>query len=209
MARKISGMNFELHPSPKKDAKGENLLYVRPLQRQQVTMEELDDYCCQNSGLSRNELTAVFNQFCTVCAMFLADGKRVKTPMGVFSPRLGLKRELTDPADVSVEDVEWRGVEFRPAKRFMADIMRWSRGFKHSPLYDKDAKPLTEAQLQRALQQSMDDLRGYTTVRSFGFFSGLTRHSSQKYLDSLCAGDRPQLTRRLVGRTFIYEKTKL
>ena len=37
----------------------------------------------------------------------------------------------------------------------------------------------------------------------------LTRHSVQKYLDSLCAGDHPQLTRRLVGRTFIYEKCGL
>ena len=37
-------------------------------------------------------------------------------------------------------------------------------------------------------------------------FAGLTRHSAQKYLDSLCTGDHPQLTRRLVGRTFIYEK---
>ena len=200
-------MNFEIHPSPMKNDKGETILYVRPLQGQQITIEELDELCNQNSGLPRNTLTSVFNYFCTACAEYLADGKRIKTPMGVFFPRLALKREITDPADVRVDDVEWRGIEFQPSKKFMADIMRWSRGFKHEPLYDKNRKPLTEAQLKKTLDLNIADKGGHTTVHSFSEFSGLTRHSSQKYLDSLCTGDHPLLTRRLVGRSFIYEKT--
>ena len=161
---------------------------------------------CENAGLPRNTLTSVFNYFHTACAEFLADGKRIKTPMGVFSPRLALKRQITDPADVHVEDVEWNGVEFQPSQRFMDEIMRWSRGFKHEPFYDKNAKAPTEAQLQQALERSIADIGGHTTVSSFRFFAGLTRHSAQKYLNSLCAGEHPQLARRLVGRTFIYEK---
>ena len=206
MPRKLDGMNFEIHPSPMKDSEGRNLLYVRPLQGQHITLSELDEHCCEHAGLPRNTLTSVFNYFLTACAEFLADGQRIKTPMGVFSPRLSLKRQITDPADVHVEDVEWNGVEFQPSQRFMDEIMRWSRGFKHVPFYDKNAKAPTEAQLQQALERSIADIGGHTTVSSFRFFAGLTRHSAQKYLDSLCAGDHPQLARRLVGRTFIYEK---
>lgn len=207
MPRIIDGMNFEIHPSPMKNDKGENILYVRPLQGQYITIDELDEHCNKHAGLPRNTLTTVFNYFCTACAEFLADGKRIKTPMGVFSPRIALKREITDQADVQADDVEWRGIEFQPSKKFMADIMHWSRGFKHEPLYDKDRKPLTDAQLRKALDLSIASRGGHTTVHSFSNFTGLTRHSSQKYLDNLCTGDQPLLTRRLVGRSYVYEKT--
>ena len=178
MPRKLSGMNFEIHPSPMKNSEGKNLLYVRPLQGQQITIDELDEFCSKHAGLPRNTLSTVFNYFCSACAEFLADGRRIKTPMGVFSPRISLKREITDP-------------------------------FKHSPFYDKKKEPLTEAQLQKALEQSIAHLKGHTTVSSFGNYAGLTRHSAQKYLDSLCVGEHPQLKRTLVGRIFIYEKNEL
>lgn len=208
MPRKLSGMNFEIHPSPMKNSEGKNLLYVRPLQGQQITIDELDEFCSKHAGLPRNTLSTVFNYFCSACAEFLADGRRIKTPMGVFSPKLSLKREITDPADVGVDDVEWRGVEFQPSQKFMTEVKRWSRGFKHSPFYDKKKEPLTEAQLQKALEQSIAHLKGHTTVSSFGNYAGLTRYSAREYLDSLCVGEHPQLKRTLVGRIFIYEKNE-
>ena len=71
MPRKLDGMNFEIHPSPMKDSEGRNLLYVRPLQGQHITLSELDEHCCEHAGLPRNTLTSVFNYFCTACAEFL------------------------------------------------------------------------------------------------------------------------------------------
>lgn len=206
MPRKNSGMPFELHPSPMKNDDGENLLYVRPMQGRSIDIEGIDEHCNINSGLPHHTLSSVFNYFCSACAEFLADGKRIETPMGVFSPRLALKGEFTDPAQVHADDVEWRGVEFQPSKQFMAQIHKWSSGFLHAPNCQREKSKPTEAQLQEALDLSIADCKGFTTVHSFGFFSKLTRHSAQKYLDSLCEGEHPQLVRTLQGRTFIYTK---
>ena len=206
MPRKVNGMPFELHPSPMKNEKGEKLLYARPMQGRSITLDDLDYHCCVNSGLSRNMLVSVFRYFTTACAEFLADGKRIETPMGTFSPRLGLKRELTDPAEVRVDDVEWRGIEFQPSKQFMEDIMRQNDGFIHAPNCQRKKHEPTEAQLLQALGRSIADCKGHTTVRSFSFFSGLTPFSSRKYLDTLCEGDNPVLQRQKVGRAFIYIK---
>ena len=199
-------MAFELHPSPMKNDEGENLLYVKPMKGNCVTLDELDKYCAENSGLPRHTLTSVFNYFETVCAQFLADGNSIKTPIGVFSPRLSLKGEFTDPAKVGVNDVEWRGVEFQPSKQFMKQIKDRSRGFLRAPGCKRTKGTPSDDQLLQALDKSFADLGGYTTVRSFMFFSKLTRYSAKNYLNSLCQGDHPLLDRSFMGHTIIYKK---
>lgn len=199
-------MAFELHPSPMKNDEGENLLYVRPMKGNSVTLDELDQHCTENGAVSRHTLTSVFNYFATACAEFLAEGNRIETPMGVFSPRLSLKGEFTDPSKVGVNDVEWRGVEFQPTKQFMKQIKDRSRGFLRAPGCKRtNAKP-SDAQLLHALDRSIADLGGYTTVSSFMFFSKLARYSAKKYLNSLCQGDHPLLACSIMGRTSIYKK---
>ena len=199
-------MAFELHPSPMKNDEGENLLYVKPMKGKNVTLDELDQHCTENSGLTRHTLTSVFNYFATACAEFLAEGNSIKTPMGVFSPRLSLKGEFTDPSKVGVNDVEWRGVEFQPSKQFMKQIKDRSRGFLRAPGCKRtNAKP-SDAQLQKALDRSIADLGGYTTIRSFGFFAVLSDFSSRKYLNGLCSGDAPLLQRQKIGGQWIYKK---
>ena len=44
MPKKETGMPFEVHPSPMKNAEGRNLLYAIPMQRLSTTLDELDDF---------------------------------------------------------------------------------------------------------------------------------------------------------------------
>lgn len=206
MPRKVNGMPFELHPSPKKDAKGRNLLYVIPMQGLSSTLDDIDIYCSENGGLARNELVSVFNYFVNAAAQFLADGSRIVTPMGTFAPRLSLRRPVTDPRQVSADDVEWRGIDFQPSKAFMANVKKWSRGFHTAPTCRRTAAGPTEGQLKRALQDTLDEDNNQTTVSRFMVVSGLTRHLAQRYLDSCCEGERPFLSRILMGRTFVYSR---
>ena len=208
MPRKEDGMPFEVHPSPKKDEQGRNLLYAIPMQQLSVTLEELDDYCCVNSGLSRNQLVSVFNYFVNAAAEYLSRGERIVTPMGTFAPRLALNGQFVDPADVHADDVRLRGVDFQPSKAFMEKIHEWSYGFHRAPNYrSKDIRP-TDQQLQQALRQCLDNNDGKVTVTFFLNYCDLSRHLAQRYLDSLCQGEHPQLARSHMGRTFIYTELK-
>ena len=208
MPRKTFGLPFEVYPSPMKNSEGRNLLYVRPMQGRTVTLDELDDYCAENTGLARYELTNAINHFAAAARYFLADGKRIETPIGSFAPRLGLKREITDPADVGVRDVELRGIEFLPSKSFLQEVEKLTGGFLHAPTCRRDDVLPTDAQLRKALDTDMAAHNGRVTVSSFRFETGLTRYSAQKYLDALCSGDHPVLRREQIGRSFVYVKAE-
>ena len=208
MPRKENGIPFELHPSPQKDKQGCNLLYAIPMQNLSATLEELDEQCCMNSGLPRHQLVSTFIFFMTAAADYLANGKRIVTPMGTFTPRLQLKRQLTRVADVRADDVEWRGVEFQPSKAFMQQVVRRSRGFHLGPTSKLADKKPTDKQLQRALRQSLSSNNGQTTVSIFMVYSGLTNYSARHYLDGLCSGEHPQLQRHKLGSSFVYQPVK-
>ena len=104
MPRKTNGMPFEIHPSPKKAANGKNILYVRPRSRHKITMEQLDDYCANHYALRPGELTRAFQAFIEATSYYLSEGYRVETLIGSFAPKIGLRRELTDPDEVKTTE---------------------------------------------------------------------------------------------------------
>lgn len=208
MPKKENGMPFELHPSPMKDAEGRNILYAIPMQRLSITLEELDDYCCTNSGLSRNQLVSVFNYFVNAAAQHMAHGERIVTPMGTFAPRLALEGQFVDPAAVHADDVRLRGIDFQPSKAFMDKVLSWNVGFHAAPTSPRTSRRPDEQQLQKALHQSLKNNGGSTTVSIFKEYSGLSRHLAQHYLDDLCEGAHPQLKRIRMGHAFIYAEVK-
>lgn len=208
MPKKETGMPFEVHPSPMKNAEGRNLLYAIPMQRLSTTLDELDDFCCTNSGLSRNQLVSVFNYFVNAAAQHLARGERIVTPMGTFAPRLALEGQFVNPAEVHADDVRLRGIDFQPSKAFMDKVLRWNNGFHAAPTSPSTDRRPDEKQLQKALLQSLKSNGGSTTVTFFKEHSGLSRHLAQRYLDNLCEGAHPQLKRIRMGHAFIYTEVK-
>ena len=128
----------------------------------------------------------------------------METPLGSFAPKLRLKREITDPDEVSDRDVELDGIEYTPGKLWDEHLEYWMHdGFKKSerrysnePLADMDK-----------MEQTLHDLlnqQGFVTVNSFKLNTGLTYHSARKLLNEWTEGENPKLLKTRQGPTYIY-----
>ena len=206
MPRKTNGIEFELHPSPKRDEEGKPLLYARPASGRKKTMKQLDDFCAEYRNLQKGEMERLFNLFIDVAGSWLAQGYRVETPIGSFAMKLKLTGDHTDAEKVTGRDIVYNGVEFTPSKELIAKAGSNREGFRkksgtvgNSQMYDPKA-------MEEALRKSLT--LGYTTVSTFMYFSKLKRDSAQHYLDSLSKGENARLLRRKNGRTYVYSLRK-
>ena len=202
MPRKTDGIEFEIHPGPKKDKDGKPLLYVRPAKGYKKTVDDMEQFCTKYRGLPKGEFIRVFETALELTAMWLRDGYRVETPFGSFAPKLKLTGEHTDPRTIRGRDVRYAGVAFRPCKRLVEEAENGREGFRkgngpvgNSQMYDPQA-------MDSALRRSMAN--GFTTISDFMRFSGLQRDSARRYLDSLCGVDNPRLRKVRYGRQWHY-----
>lgn len=204
MPRKTNGMPFEIHPSPKKAENGKNILYVRPRSRQKITMEQLDDYCANHYALRPGELTRAFQAFIEATGYYLSEGYRVETLIGSFAPKIGLKRELTDPDEVKTTDVLFEGIEYKSVKEYEKSVLSNLRGFRRANNPNVQQLMANEDHLNKALQANLERYHGYVTARSFAHSANITYYSARKQLDKWCEGDNPRLLKTKQGQEYIY-----
>ena len=204
MPRKTNGMPFEIHPSPKKAANGKNILYVRPRSRQKITMEQLDDYCANHYALRPGELTRAFQAFIEATGYYLSEGYRVETLIGSFAPKIGLKRELTDPDEVKTTDVLFEGIEYKSVKEYEKSVLSNLRGFRRANNPNVQQLMADEDHLNKALQANLERYHGYVTARSFAHSANITYYSARKQLDKWCEGKHPRLLKTKQGQEYIY-----
>lgn len=204
MPRKTNGMPFEIHPSPKKAENGKNILYVRPRSRQKITMEQLDDYCANHYALRPGELTRAFQAFIEATGYYLSEGYRVETLIGSFAPKIGLKRELTDPNEVKTTDVLFEGIEYKSVKEYEKSVLSNLRGFRRANNPNVQQLMADEDHLNKALQTNLERYHGYVTARSFAHSANITYYSARKQLDKWCEGDNPRLLKTKQGQEYIY-----
>jgi len=202
MPRKTDGIEFELHPSPKKDEDGKSLLYARLSSKKKLTFKQLEHYSMEHNHASKGELEACFTKFIKSASLWFYEGYRVETPIGSFAPKLKLMGEHTDPKTVTGRDIRFDGVDFIPSKEFIKEVCQNKLGFRrreeavgNSQMHDPQA-------MEEALRKSLWE--GFTTVSKFKFYSQLKRDSAQRYLDSLTVGDHPRLRRSKSGKSYIY-----
>ena len=204
MPRKTDGMPYEIHPSPMKGKDGKYILYVRPRSGLKISMREIDDYCARHSALRPGELTRSFLAFIEAAGYYLSEGYRIETPIGSFAPKIGLRREVTDPKEVRNGDVQFEGLEYRSVKDFEESVGHWIEGFRRAGNPNVQELMANEGHLDRALQKSLADLGGYTNASSFARHAGITYYSARKQLDRWCEGDTPRLQRSKHGQELIY-----
>ena len=206
MPRKTDGIPFEVHRSPKRDDDGNKVLYAITHGRQR-TFEEMDRLVAMSSALRNGELQRSFDTFLDECVKWVSQGYRVQTPLGVFSLKLGMKRKITNPRDVRHDDVEFKGVDFKPSAEFIKGVKNKVRyeGFRYVHKADSSVLMANEEYMEQALQKSLKVEGGYTTVSSFMFYSGLTKYSATKMLRHWCYTKPPKLRERKIGHSIIYE----
>ena len=207
MPHKTDGMPFEIHPSPKKAKDGRNILYVRPRSSQKISMDYLDEYCAQHYALRPGELTRAFHAFIQATGYYLSKGYRVETLIGSFAPKIGLKRELTDPDEVKTYDVQFEGIEYKSVKEYEKSVLHWLHGFRRANNPNVQQLMADEDYLEKALQKNLKEFHGYATARFFAYYANITYYSARKQLDKWCQGENPKLQKTKRGQEYIYTET--
>ena len=206
MPRKKNGMPFEAHPSPMKAENGENLLYVKPKSGLKMTLDDIESWCLGHNALRKGDMMRTFDAFMDGAAYWMSRGFRIETPIGIFSPKIGLKRKETNPDNIKHDDVELQGIDYQSTKPFEKELEKeiGSDGFRYVRVPVSSRIMNNKEHLEKALQESLKANNGYTTVRSFSYFSGLTEHSARKQLDHWCYGNNPKLQMSRVAHAHIY-----
>lgn len=148
-----------------------------------------------------------FDVFLDECVRWMSQGYRVQTPLGVFSMKMGMKRKITNPRQVRHDDVEFKGIDFRPSSEFTKLLKKKveCEGFRYVHKADSTILMANDEYMEEALRKSIRVDGGYTTVSAFIMHSGLSKYSATRKLDRWCTGDRPLLKRRKIGHSVIYE----
>lgn len=207
MPKKKRGMLYEVHPTPAKGKDGKNIVYVKPVSGQRLSLQAVEDFCSRNHyGLRDGELTMVFNVFIDAAAELMSMGYRIETPIGSFAPKLALNREITDPDEVKNSDVVLDGVDYQPGQRWQKAIGKWLfDGFRKADTPNVQKLMANTQHLEEALERSIRC--GYTTVRRFARYADITMYSARKQLEAWTQGDNPKLLKTRMGQQFVYTLT--
>ncbi len=202
MPYKTDGILFELQPRPTKGDDGKPLLYAQPVIERKFDLEDIDSFCAKYRHTSKGEVHRFASLLEEVVAMWLRQGHRVETPFGSFAPKLKLLGEHTDPALVLGGDVIYCGVEFIPSKKFVRDADCSEEGFRKQRASVGNSQMRDTKAMDEALRMSIH--HGHITISTFMQYSGLKYNSAKHFLDSLCEGEKPRLSRYKEARTWHY-----
>jgi len=194
-------MMFELFPRPTNGEDGKPLLYARPVAPYKRTMKDVERYCSYR-GVNSGLVAIAFDTFIEACSEWLAEGYRVETPLGVFSPKITLKGDFTDPKKVKGKNIKLTGIELATSKRFFREVARKQKGFYKKEGIVDSTQPLDDEYLAQALRQALKP--GFTTIQLFMAVTGLKYHAAQQYLNTLCSGNMPLLRRQKIGNSYHY-----
>ena len=211
MPRKTDGLPFEVHRSPSTDEEGNVVLYATPLSNRTKEFDEIESSLIITNAIRKCELQRSFDAFLDECAKWLSLGYRIQTPLGVFSPKLVMKRKVTNPREVRHNDVEFKSIDFRPSAKFTEEVKYRIKlkGFRYVHKADSTLLMVNEEAMEKALLRSIQAEGNYTTVSSFMSYSGLSKYAATKKLDQWCATNHPRLKRRKIGHSMIYELIEL
>ena len=207
MPRKTDGIPFEVHRSPSTDDNGNVVLYATPQSNRIKEFKEIEGWLNAANIMRVGVLQQSFDVFLDECVRWMSQGYRVQTPLGTFSMKLGMKRKITNPRQVRHDDVEFKGIDFRPSAEFTKLLKRKveCEGFRYIHKADSTILMANDGYMEEALRKSIKADGGYTTVSNFMMHSGLSKYSATRKLDRWCAGDNPLLKRRKLGHSVIYE----
>ena len=199
------GIPFKMQPTNATGKDGKFLFYASP-SCDTASVRMFDVYCAQEYHMGKSEMQRALDVFMQAAGEFLAKGYNVKTPFGTFSPCLGLKRKVTNPDEVTADDVILKGVDFRCNKDFVKEVKKWMNGFQR--VENPNTRELLQdrQKMDQALQEVLR-AQGYVTVRNFVNQTHLPYNSAKKQLDAWTEGDTPRLLKSKMGQQYIYTET--
>lgn len=203
---KKAPLHVLVYPSNFEGKNGHKMLYVSSNTYDEVSLEELDEYCHENESLPQGYVTRCFQALMWAIPHLIGEHKRVKTPLGSFYVKPQFTRTMTDDEKVTANNIWLGGIDFRPSKTFREAIQRQFESIivdrRHHPVntdYYSQMNPALEACLS-----DDEDGNRYVTVEEYRRETGMSYKTAKKCLDTMTEGDNPLLKKTRIGHMNIY-----
>ncbi len=207
MPRKKDGMLVEFYPRPTTGEDGKPLLFARPAIGFKYNIRGVDDFCHKYRGMPMGEMNRLFTAFLDVASWLMHDGSRVETPIGSFAPKLKLSGDFTDPKQIKSENVGLGTIEFIPSKLFIQELQKYLQtGFREKKSV-VERKPMHELRKTGRIEEVLKELfqeRNSFGIELFAVKAGMKYNTARMYLNKLCEGENPQLTKHKFGNKVFY-----
>lgn len=198
------GLRYELYDSPSKDKEGRNILCAKLVSNGTINQKAMEEYLEENASIHPADARRVLTAFANAVAHLLANGYRIDTILGSLYPKLSLDAPYTRDDKVTATQVGLEGVGFLPDKAFVETVRANVRGFRREHVHP--AQPISSRdEIERKVRKLATYNDGLFNQKQFQDAFGLSEYMARKQLNELCQSDHPMLTKRKIGKIYLYQ----
>lgn len=212
-------IKFSVFANPLKDEEGRTTYQVRQDTHGVLNTRGLVAHMRRHHILPNLPLEAVLDVLKQEIVEHLFSNYRLHLDgLGTFYLNIGLKdvtdeegnshrRVVTDPNDITGNDLEVTGIGFTPDKEFQKMVTLAPAYFEHSD--ERGSVGHTALYTREEITESLLDFlskNGYITRRTFQAFWHLTYYAARNWLRELTEGDNPPLVVIKAGGAYLYRR---
>ena len=210
-------IKFSVHENPLKDEKGRTTYQVRQDTMGVATTETLERLLAYHNAQNSFTLDGAVHVIQQLLVQQLNFNRQLHLKgLGTFSLTIGLKpvvdedgkkhnRVVTDPKEITGNDLEVTGISFKPDKELMEKAQSELVYFEHSAPRGSvgHSDEYTEEELKASLTQWFAE-NDYLTRSLFRKVWHVTEYRAKEWLQQLTSGEHPFLRVRKQASTFFY-----
>jgi len=213
-------IRFGIYRNPKTDASAPDTYHVRHETTQTVGNGIIMQHLKNFGSLHETQVNAVLGNLPRAIVTQLLQNHNVHiNGLGTFSLSLGfrsqgdennpVKPHFSNPAAITGNNVEIKGITFKPAKEFLALLFEEGHHYENATGRGRvgHSDQLTEQQVREFITEYLSE-KPHLTRRSLQRCLHLTEHTATKWLVHFTEGPSPLLRGDKAGNTFVYTLRK-
>lgn len=215
----ILPIEYNILPNPQPDEQGRTTYQVRQDTRGSMHTRGLVEHMRRYHILTQYPIDSIIHTLAQEIVEQLFFNRCMHLDgLGTFSLTIGLKpvvdeqgvehkRQVTDPNEITGNDIVVTGIAFKPDAEFTRLATQRPARFRHSELRGIVGHSIyyTREEMIESLFSYLDK---YGTISRGVFVMGwnLTRHQAQKWLRELTTGDNPPLVETRPTNAYVYHR---
>ena len=210
-------IKFSVHQNPLKDKEGRTTYQVRQDTLGTVDTKALEDLLAQHSLQNNFTLEGAVEWLKKQLVSQMNFNRRVHlNGLGTFSLSIGLKpvvdedgtkhkRIVTDPKEITGNEVEVTGINFVPDKELLDYAKQQLVYFEHSAPRGSvgHSASYTDEQMRQSIIDYLTEYN-YLTYTLFAKLWHVTRYRAEKVLEQLCEGENAILVQKKQANTYFF-----
>lgn len=175
-------LKYDIYSIKNAEGSGKTRQYVRLVQNDAMTADELKATIQQRCSLTKGDVAAVLSELHDIAVQELSMGRRFYVPeLGYFSLSLTLEMPEDNPdKKITGKEVRLRSINFRPETNMQKQIERNIHFYRSE--YSSRSTIYQEKKLWKKLLEYFEKNR-YITIKVMRIEFGLTRYMAQKWLN--------------------------